>query len=374
MTHLEWMYPNPDTDEVRELQPRARQLQEDRKFTEAFCIYGKILGLQLSNGGKAVQAAVRHTVGQMISIYFQQYPELAHTAQAKESPHGCQVEAFKKLPEETGDLGMLVTMRSVADWYCSQSSSGGFEEADKLYARTFDLMQQAFGPDHLETFRLLHHWGHVCGWAKPETICRDASLAENMYQRALAGFDKLLGRHCSETIDCAHALGGSYISQEKFLLAQALFRLLFEEQAETLGRSHDQTLRSLCALADAYSEQGKWTEARRLIWQIPADGDITSDDWNMSDWGERRSEGQSVHSSVSSALVAHESPREFHWESRALYCLPVRQVRLQATFPSDSDKLESWHPSLPSQKSKETNNTPGTLRYTCKTFRISIST
>lgn len=94
---------------------------------------------------------------------------------------------------------------------------------------------------------------------------------KDMYHRALAGFDRVLGRRNSETIDCGQSLGHIYVRQGNFLLAQALFYLLFEEQAEALGRTHDQTVRSLCALADVYRVHGKWIEAGQLIWRMSED-------------------------------------------------------------------------------------------------------
>lgn len=86
-----------------------------------------------------------------------------------------------------------------------------------------------------------------------------------------------------------------------------------------------------------------------------------SDDSSL---GERPSPGQSTLFGVSRELAIYRAPADFQWECSALYCLPVRHVHFQAIFPSDSGKLEFWHPLLLSQNSETAKNTFRNPKYT----------
>ena len=44
-------------------------------------------------------------------------------------------------------------------------------------------------------------------------------------------------------------------------------------------------------------------------------------------------------------LAKREAPKNFFWESKALYCLPIRHIQFWAIYPSDHEKRLLWHPS-----------------------------
>jgi hypothetical protein len=100
---------------------------------------------------------------------------------------------------------------------------------------------------------------------------RDLAHAQDLLHRALQGFDNLLGRQDSDTVECIHALGECFVLQERYFASQALFNMLLKEQFEAVGKN-DQTLRSLSALANSYFTQERWQrQAASSGWQKAED-------------------------------------------------------------------------------------------------------
>jgi hypothetical protein len=70
--------------------------------------------------------------------------------------------------------------------------------------------------------------------------------------------------------------------------------------------------------------------------------------------------GAAAYNDQSLALAARKAPKHFIWESKVLYCLPIRHLQFRAIYPSDEEKRLLWHPS--GAKDHEDEST--TFKYT----------
>ncbi|KAL7918832.1 hypothetical protein ACQKWADRAFT_227998 [Trichoderma austrokoningii] len=88
--------------------------------------------------------------------------------------------------------------------------------------------------------------------------------AEAMYNRALEGKEKTLGRHHTSTLDTVNNLGNLYSNQGKLREAEAMYNRALEGKEKTLGRDHTSTLNTVGNLGLLYSDQGKLREAEAM--------------------------------------------------------------------------------------------------------------
>jgi hypothetical protein len=331
--------PYKDPDDIDGLTDKAISLHRVGQYNSAFSAYGRVLAVQLQHGGHYEHLELHRTIGLIILLLFNQYPELGDTPDAKLNPHTCQRVAFTKLPlddDEGCDLERLLALRAIADWKTCQLGvdHNRIRDAHVLYGQIFDLMGNTLGKDHIEVYRLLHLWGS----SENRSTARhqDAKNAESHLATALEGFDYHLGRLDPETIDCARTLGNMYLAQEKYFFAQAFFELIHKEHLEVFGPAHtdDRTLLSVSSLASSYLAQDEWAKSGRVIWTIKEDGPSLR---------ERSSRSRSEYSRALSTLVHWGAPIDFMWESKPLACLPVRHVRLEAVSPSAREAKKIWH-------------------------------
>jgi hypothetical protein len=126
----------------------AKELHQNGRYSLAFSMYSRVLALQIAHGGNNDNPQVLRTIGHIIWLLFDQHPDLSDCEEAKDSPYGCQVTAFTKLPlggEETRDVGHLFALRAIADWYASGASRKGgscFFTEDERYRRADELYAQ----------------------------------------------------------------------------------------------------------------------------------------------------------------------------------------------------------------------------------------
>ncbi|KAH7109735.1 hypothetical protein B0J13DRAFT_516870 [Dactylonectria estremocensis] len=88
--------------------------------------------------------------------------------------------------------------------------------------------------------------------------------AEEMYGRALEGYEKALGPHYISTLDTVNNLGSLYSDQGKFKEAEEMYERALEGYEKALGPHHTSTLNTVNNLGNLYSEQGKFKEAEEM--------------------------------------------------------------------------------------------------------------
>lgn len=94
-----------------------------------------------------------------------------------------------------------------------------------MYQRTLAGKEKVLGPDHPSTAITVNNLG---------TLCRDQGKldeAEKMYQRALAGKEKALGPDHTSTLETVNNFGNLYKDQGKLKEAEEMYQRSLELQA-----------------------------------------------------------------------------------------------------------------------------------------------
>ena len=89
--------------------------------------------------------------------------------------------------------------------------------------------------------------------------------AEEMYERALQGREKLLGTEHPLTLDIVNSLGTLYGKQGKLNLAEQIYNRVLQSREKALGIEHPLTLDTVNNLGTLYGKQGKLTWLSRYI-------------------------------------------------------------------------------------------------------------
>src|SRR5204863_296994 len=69
--------------------------------------------------------------------------------------------------------------------------------------------------------------------------------AESMYQRALEGYEKALGRDHTSTLNTVNNLGLLYADQGRLTEAESMYQRALEGYEKALGRDHTSTLNTV---------------------------------------------------------------------------------------------------------------------------------
>ncbi|KAI1317244.1 hypothetical protein F5Y16DRAFT_392874 [Xylariaceae sp. FL0255] len=88
--------------------------------------------------------------------------------------------------------------------------------------------------------------------------------AEQMFQRALRGYEKALGPDHTSTLDSIHCLGSLYRDQGKLSEAEEMYQRALRGKEKALGPDHMSTLDTVNNLGNLYSDQGKLSEAEEI--------------------------------------------------------------------------------------------------------------
>ncbi|KAJ5588722.1 hypothetical protein N7537_011400 [Penicillium hordei] len=88
--------------------------------------------------------------------------------------------------------------------------------------------------------------------------------AEEMYQRALAGYEKALGPDHTSTLITVNNLGNLYSNQGKLKEAEEMYQRALAGYEKAFGPDHTSTLDSVNNLGSLYSDQGKLKEAEEI--------------------------------------------------------------------------------------------------------------
>ncbi|EPS31628.1 hypothetical protein PDE_06583 [Penicillium oxalicum 114-2] len=135
---------------------------------------------------------------------------------------------------------------------------GNLTVAEEMCQRALVGFEKASGPDDESTLGTVNNLGLV--------YYNQGKLkaAEEMYQRALAGFEKTLGPDHTSTLGTVNNLGLVYSDQGNLEGAEAMYQRALIGQEKALGPDHMSTLVIVNNLGIIYSEQGNLKEAERM--------------------------------------------------------------------------------------------------------------
>ncbi|KAL2115914.1 hypothetical protein VTJ04DRAFT_10169 [Mycothermus thermophilus] len=135
---------------------------------------------------------------------------------------------------------------------------GRLTEAESMYQRALEGKEKALGRNHLLTLDTVSNLGVLY-----EAQGR-LTEAEPMYQRALEGCEKVLGRNHPSTLNTVNNLGVLYDAQGRLTEAESMYQLALEGYEKVLGRDHALTLETVYNLGCLYRDQHRLMEAESM--------------------------------------------------------------------------------------------------------------
>ncbi|KAH8746821.1 hypothetical protein F5882DRAFT_454954 [Hyaloscypha sp. PMI_1271] len=159
-------------------------------------------------------------------------------------------------------LNGLVPDDSMAGTYFSLgylfNDQSKLAEAEQMYERALRGYEKALGTEHTSTLDTVGNLGAL--YADQGKL----ALAEQMYERALQGKEKALGKEHTSTLETVNNLGNLYANQGKLALAEQMYERALRGCEKALGTEHTSTLQTVGNLGALYANQGKLAEAEQI--------------------------------------------------------------------------------------------------------------
>jgi tetratricopeptide (TPR) repeat protein len=152
-------------------------------------------------------------------------------------------------------LVVLDALHLLGSLYFNQGKLG---EAEQMYERALRGYEEALGPTHTSTLRTVNNLGNLY---KDQGKLGEA---EQMYERALRGYEEALGPTHTSTLNSIHCLGILYADQGKLAEAEQMYERALRGREDALGPTHTSTLDSIQCLGNLYATQGKLGEAEQM--------------------------------------------------------------------------------------------------------------
>jgi tetratricopeptide (TPR) repeat protein len=183
-------------------------------------------------------------------------PEVSHEARdqcGRLLPHVLAVVAA--IPDQGADRELVEVLRKTADYLRERAQ---YELAESLYQRALRLLEQAFGPEHLEVASFLDRLAIV--------FFRQGKYeqAERLYQRALHTWERALGPEHLRVAGPLYGLARLNLRRGKYEQAELLYQRALCIWEQALGPEHPEIAKTLDGLAILYGKQGKYKQAEPL--------------------------------------------------------------------------------------------------------------
>jgi tetratricopeptide (TPR) repeat protein len=156
----------------------------------------------------------------------------------------------------TSDIAIWDAFHGLGNLYSDQ---GKLKEAEEMYQRALVGYDKALGPDHTSTLFTVNSLGNIY---RNQGKLKEA---EEMFQRALAGYEKALGPDHMSTLLVVNNLGNLYRNQGKLKEAEEMYQRALVGREKALGPDHTSTLNSVHCLGILYSNQGKLKKAEEMF-------------------------------------------------------------------------------------------------------------
>jgi tetratricopeptide (TPR) repeat protein len=152
-------------------------------------------------------------------------------------------------------IPMLNTINSLGNLYIKQ---GKLAEAEEMYLRALKGYEKALGPEHTSTLLIVNNLGGLYSDQGKR------AEAEEMYLRALMGYEKALGPEHTSTLNTVGNLGNLYSKQGKLAEAEEMYLRALKGYEKALGPEHTSTLLIVNNLGGLYKNQGKLARAEEM--------------------------------------------------------------------------------------------------------------
>ncbi|KAI0810082.1 hypothetical protein GGR55DRAFT_689254 [Xylaria sp. FL0064] len=138
------------------------------------------------------------------------------------------------------------------------ADQGKMQEAENMYLRALQGYERAWGPDHTSTLDTVNNLGNLY---KFQGKMQDA---ENMYLRALQGYERAWGPDHTSTLDTVNNLGNLYKFQGKMQDAEDMYLRALGGYEKAWGPNHTSRLDTVNNLGNLYRSQGKMQDAEDM--------------------------------------------------------------------------------------------------------------
>ncbi len=138
------------------------------------------------------------------------------------------------------------------------SDQGKMKEAEEMYLRALTGFEKAWGPEHTSTLDTVNNLGAL--YSDQDKM----KEAEEMYLRALTGKEKARGSEHTSTLDTVNNLANLYSIQGKMKEAEEMYLRALTGYEKAWGSEHTSTLETVNNLGLLYSDQGKMKEAEEM--------------------------------------------------------------------------------------------------------------
>ncbi|KAH0359992.1 purine and uridine phosphorylase, partial [Aureobasidium melanogenum] len=171
-------------------------------------------------------------------------------------PHGQEI--LKGIESETHteiDVNELWAYEKLAGMFADQDQHAGAEE---MYGRALAGYEKALGPEHTSTLGTVNNLGLL--YADQGKLAE----AEDMYERALAVYEKALGPEHTSTLSTLNNLGNLYRNQGRLVEAEDMYERALAGREKALGPEHTSALDTVNNLGNLYADQGRLAEAEDM--------------------------------------------------------------------------------------------------------------
>jgi tetratricopeptide (TPR) repeat protein len=247
------------------------------EFRDAIVQLQELSLVQFSDGGDNDGIVV--ALHSMISDWLRERQEV----DSRNSFLACAVQIFRgyltSISESNPDYEQRVEILSHMDTICKfldldglnseflqacnwfgrfYQENGHFSEAEEMWNRALAGREKILGPDHPDTLMTVHSLGVLYY----EQRCLDE--AEKMYDRALAGREKILGPDHPDTLMTVNNLNVLYYEQRRLDEAEKMCNRALVGREKILGPDHPHTLMTVHNLSMLYQGQGHLKNAETM--------------------------------------------------------------------------------------------------------------
>ncbi|KAL2855615.1 purine and uridine phosphorylase [Aspergillus pseudodeflectus] len=156
---------------------------------------------------------------------------------------------------------VLEIYTAIHDLACLYLSQGMLRQAQQLYERALAGKEDILGPDHISTLETVNNLGIV------HTNRRNTEAAGKMCQRALLGRENALGPHHASTLHSVNALAFFHMKEGNLSRAEALYKRALTGFEKALGVDHPSVLDTINNLGLLYTKQRKLKQAATMYRQ-----------------------------------------------------------------------------------------------------------
>ena len=135
---------------------------------------------------------------------------------------------------------------------------GRIEEAEEMYMRALRGYEEAWGAKHTSTLDTVNNLGALY---QSQGRMKEA---EEMYMRALRGKEEAWGAKHTSTLQTINNLGALYRSQGRMKEAEEMYMRALRGKEEAWGAKHTSTLDTVNNLGILYQSQGRIKEAEEM--------------------------------------------------------------------------------------------------------------